>query len=185
MLRFFNFVVAISFLITIIGCSSIPDKDKSTPEPVPVKKTEPLLVQAIKAIKAYDMLEKDAENILFVDVRTVGEVERGVAKYLDANVPYLLLKRMENGEGFESVINSDFVYKIEERLEDKDLNKRSVIILICQIDIRSGMAAKALAKLGYKNVFSVSGGFSVWKQSNLPWTADMPIGPIGCDFDGL
>ncbi|MBI3521536.1 MAG: molybdopterin-synthase adenylyltransferase MoeB [Chloroflexi bacterium] len=53
----------------------------------------------------------------------------------------------------------------EERLPDK--NKTT--ILYCAGGVRSVMAADTLAKLGYRNVISLAGGFNRWKDSGFKW----------------
>ena len=53
----------------------------------------------------------------------------------------------------------------EERLPDK----RKTTILYCAGGVRSVMAADALARLGYTNVISMTGGFNRWKDSGFRW----------------
>jgi len=43
------------------------------------------------------------------------------------------------------------------------------IYLICASGNRSVLAAKSLLDLGYKNVYSVQGGFKAWKDQGLPF----------------
>jgi len=53
-------------------------------------------------------------------------------------------------------------------------DKNAPIALICRTGIRSGIVAKALAKAGYTNVYSVNGGMigsktgPGWKRTGLP-----------------
>jgi sulfur-carrier protein adenylyltransferase/sulfurtransferase len=54
----------------------------------------------------------------------------------------------------------------EDRLPDKDKST----VLYCAAGVRSAMAADTLAKLGYTNVISMTGGFNRWKDSGKPWT---------------
>src|SRR6184192_3942124 len=54
----------------------------------------------------------------------------------------------------------------EERLPDKS----KMTILYCAGGVRSAMAADTLAKLGYTDVISMTGGFNRWKDSGKPWT---------------
>jgi rhodanese-related sulfurtransferase len=53
---------------------------------------------------------------------------------------------------------------IEEVVPDKD----APIILYCGGGYRSALAADALQKMGYKNVFSMAGGWRAWNEANLP-----------------
>jgi adenylyltransferase/sulfurtransferase len=49
------------------------------------------------------------------------------------------------------------------------------IVLYCQTGLRSMLAAKALADLGYRNVVNLRGGFQKWAQSGLPVVKDRPL----------
>jgi molybdopterin/thiamine biosynthesis adenylyltransferase/rhodanese-related sulfurtransferase len=44
------------------------------------------------------------------------------------------------------------------------------IVISCQTGARSAFAARSLEELGYEDVTSLSGGFSGWKTSGLPWS---------------
>ena len=45
-------------------------------------------------------------------------------------------------------------------------NKESEIVLYCQGGFRSALAGESIQKMGYKNVFSMSGGYSDWIANN-------------------
>ena len=47
-------------------------------------------------------------------------------------------------------------------------NKESLIVLYCQGGYRSALAGENIQKMGYKNVLSMSGGFSDWMLNNFP-----------------
>lgn len=57
---------------------------------------------------------------------------------------------------------------IEFKIESAIPNKKQKIILLCQAGNRSLFAAYSLQECGYKNIFSMEGGFSNWKKNNLP-----------------
>ena len=46
--------------------------------------------------------------------------------------------------------------------------KDKPVILICASGMRSGMAAKMLAKAGYKSVYNFAGGMGSWSAAKLP-----------------
>ena len=46
-----------------------------------------------------------------------------------------------------------------------DLNKK--IILFCALGMRSALATKSLADMGFKNVAHVKGGFDALKENNF------------------
>jgi rhodanese-related sulfurtransferase len=49
-----------------------------------------------------------------------------------------------------------------EKLKDKTL------IMCCDSGTSSGVAARKLMQLGYKQVFNLRGGVAAWRQDNLP-----------------
>ena len=53
---------------------------------------------------------------------------------------------------------------IEAAIPDPD----APIVLYCGGGFRSALAADNLQRMGYKNVISMDGGFSGWKDSNYP-----------------
>ena len=68
--------------------------------------------------------------------------------------------------------NAAFVPKsyLEQWAEDRLPNKDTTTILYCAGGVRSVMAADTLAKLGYTNVISMTGGYNRWKDAGLPWS---------------
>jgi len=57
---------------------------------------------------------------------------------------------------------------IEKTIPDKDAE----IVLYCGGGFRSVLAAESLAKLGYKHVTSMAGGFRGWVEAGMPVTKD-------------
>lgn len=53
---------------------------------------------------------------------------------------------------------------IEGRVPDKDTE----LILYCGGGYRSALAAAALQKMGYRNVYSMAGGWRAWKEASAP-----------------
>ncbi len=58
---------------------------------------------------------------------------------------------------------------LELRVEDAIPDKRRTVLVMCGGGARSLFAAEAVMKLGYKDVRSVSGGFSRWKNDSQPF----------------
>jgi rhodanese-related sulfurtransferase len=156
MYRFCQRLVVFCLLTTITACST-PTKPPTQPEPG----------KSITATEAYELVNKDGKNILFIDVRTPAEVAQRMPKRADGNVPYILRKWNTNHTKFERVLNKNFVPGIEARLKKKGLDKQNTVILICSEGRRSTKAAKALAKIGYKNVYSIKNGIADW------WTEEL------------
>ena len=168
MLRLFQLFVISYLLIFLNGCTTsdeLPEKVvKKTEQP---KSTE--LELYLTSVEAYDLLDKDRQNTLFIDVRTQGEiVAEGMPNFADANIPYFLKQKEQ--DKVKMVINQDFVPAFEDRLKEKGLDKQSNIFLICRRGNRSAKAVNALAKLGYQKVYHVIDGTTGWKQNNLPFT---------------
>ena len=57
---------------------------------------------------------------------------------------------------------------IERDIESVAKNREMELILYCQGGFRSALAAESLKKMGYKNVYSMSGGFSIWAGNEFP-----------------
>jgi len=56
---------------------------------------------------------------------------------------------------------------IERDIETKIPNTTEELILYCGGGFRSALAADALQKMGYTNVWSMDGGFRGWKEAGL------------------
>lgn len=54
---------------------------------------------------------------------------------------------------------------IERDIEEKVPDKSTELILYCGGGYRSALAADALQRMGYSNVFSMAGGWKAWKES--------------------
>jgi rhodanese-related sulfurtransferase len=57
---------------------------------------------------------------------------------------------------------------IERDIENKIPDPESEIVLYCGGGFRSALAAENLQRMGYKNVISMDGGYSGWKNANYP-----------------
>tara|TARA_B100000029_G_C17501185_1_gene932704 strand:+ start:1113 stop:1484 length:372 start_codon:yes stop_codon:yes gene_type:complete len=110
-----------------------------------------LVEDALKDIPEVDVyqvqnkIEKDEEFNL-IDVREDSEWNLG-------RIP----KAIHMGKGI-----------IERDIESMIQNKEVELILYCQGGFRSALAAESLKKMGYKNVYSMSGGFSAWVVNEFP-----------------
>ena len=143
----------------------------------------------LSSAEAYDVASK--EKVLFLDVRTRAEVNfLGMPTVADANVPYMEIDNMYSWDEKKGVFklepNSGFVTEVQDRLKQKGLDQHSKIIVMCRSGDRSAKAADLLAKVGFKNVYSVVDGYegdvakdgdhkgqrvvNGWRNSNLPWT---------------
>ena len=57
---------------------------------------------------------------------------------------------------------------IERDIETVVPNKEDSIVLYCGGGFRSALAADSLQQMGYRNVVSMEGGFTAWREAALP-----------------
>ena len=57
---------------------------------------------------------------------------------------------------------------MERDIETRVPDTKTEIVLYCGGGFRSALAADNLQKMGYTNVWSMDGGFRVWKEAGLP-----------------
>ncbi|HEV2687081.1 MAG TPA: rhodanese-like domain-containing protein, partial [Bryobacteraceae bacterium] len=57
---------------------------------------------------------------------------------------------------------------LEREIESQIPRKDSKLVLYCHSGSRSALAADALMKMGYSNVFSLAGGITAYKSAGLP-----------------
>ncbi|RMG99607.1 MAG: molybdopterin-synthase adenylyltransferase MoeB [Deltaproteobacteria bacterium] len=90
---------------------------------------------------------------------------------LDANVPLRVIDVRERDEYEQGYVpGADWVPRgfLELRIEDLCPERDTEIVLYCAGGVRSLLAARNLAELGYTNVASMSGGFRAWKNAGHP-----------------
>jgi rhodanese-related sulfurtransferase len=141
----------------------------------------------LSAKDAYDVVTAERSKVLFVDIRTRGEVQFvGYASDIDGHVPFVEMSPFgewdAKGSRFKLEANSVFSASIEALLAKKGLTKTDKIILICRSGDRSKHAADLLADGGFTNVWNEIEGFegdlspegrrtvNGWKNAGLPWT---------------
>jgi rhodanese-related sulfurtransferase len=145
----------------------------------------------LSAVEAGILSDAIGDRMLFVDVRTRGElVFNGMATTVDAHVPILLdplNAQWDAGKGaYQLERNPDFVAAVDRRLAQKSLTRDDIIVLICQGGVRAASAADVLTKAGHSRVYSVVDGFegdpatdgpqkgqrivNGWRNAGLPWT---------------
>lgn len=168
-----QFLIVFFVFITLSACGGNPEVPSTTSTATPAVSTTDVpkekrtdLGLYLTSTETFKLLESEEERkkTLFIDVRTEEEYDNGTPTLVDDNVP--MYNRDENQK---YVANPDFLTDVADYLEGKGLNKESRIILICREGNRSSRAVNALAKEGYKNVYSVIDGTDGWKQNKLPW----------------
>lgn len=63
------------------------------------------------------------------------------------------------------------VAQIDTQIGQLDKNKARPVLVYCALGAHSGAAAEKLRKVGYAEVYPLSGGLNNWQGSNLPVTA--------------
>jgi len=145
----------------------------------------------LTATDASELVGENPAGVLFIDVRTRGELEfNGMPAQVDAHVPYLIeaqpLAWDEATSSFRFVVNPDFVAAVDRRLARKGLTREAVVVVICQGGVRAARATDALTAAGYGTVYTVVDGFegdpvaegpqkglrlvNGWRNAGLPWT---------------
>lgn len=88
----------------------------------------------------------DGKGVRFIDVREDNEWEAGHARGAE-----------HLGRGI-----------IERDIEVKVPDKEAEMILYCGGGYRSALATDSLQKMGYRNVYSMAGGWKAWVAAELP-----------------
>jgi len=181
-------------ILSTLFCLLISQSVLAAEKPANQKKQTTLNLY-LNAKEANDKVSKNKSNVLFIDVRTMAEVNfLGMPTIADANIPYVTFSA-DLGEAypwnskknsFKLKPNNDFTTAILDQLKAKKLDKTADIILICRSGSRSSKAANLLAQAGFKKVYTVIDGYegdkakkgpnkgkrvvNGWKNSGLPWT---------------
>src|SRR5215831_2877051 len=96
-------------------------------------------------------------------------VEETLARQKDANARLIDVRedrewQAGHAAGAEHLGKGIIERDIEARVPDKSTE----LILYCGGGYRSALAADALQKMGYTNVYSMAGGWKAWKESGAP-----------------
>ncbi len=148
---------------------------------------------------AYEMVSATPDKVLFIDVRTRGELQFiGMATLVDAHVPFLVETSPPQWDDANAtlrlVANTTFVDDVDQRLAQKGITRDDPVIVICQGGQRAARAANALTKAGYSKVYTTIDGFegdpvaegahkgerlvNGWRNAGLPWTAKLDRGKM-------
>jgi rhodanese-related sulfurtransferase len=136
---------------------------------------------------AYSVVTTDRSKVLFVDIRTRGEMQFvGAPTDIDGHVPFVEMNEFgewdDKAGRYKLEINGTFSASIDKLLAKKGLTKDARIILSCRSGDRSARAADIMAGNGYTNVFTQVEGFegdlspdgrrtvNGWKNAGLPWS---------------
>lgn len=106
----------------------------------------------IREVSAEDALKRQADGATLLDVREADEFAK------------------------DHAVNSQHLSKgmIEVKIEKQIPDTATEIICYCGGGNRSALVADNLQKMGYQNVYSLTGGFRAWKDAGLPTTTEPP-----------
>ena len=108
-------------------------------------------------------------------------VEQALRKVPEVDV-YQVKNRLDKGEHFMLIdVREDNEWNlgriptaihlgkgiIERDIESVFEDRSAELILYCQGGFRSALAAESLNKMGFQNVFSMSGGFGAWVENEF------------------
>ena len=159
----------------------------------------------LSAREAYELKTSRPDQVTFIDVRTRPEVHYiGIADQIDANVPYqfdttVWRTKSDGIHGyFRKKRNPDFEVAVENVLKSRGLDKTSPIIIMCTSGSRAPLAAYALHKAGFREVYTQVEGFegikaksgehkgkrlvAGWKHEGLPWSYDFVAAKMYFNF---
>ena len=174
-------MVLVVAMVFVFGCLSVGLCYVAAPKNAKKQTTLKLYTDAKGAYK----MVQDKKGIL-VDVRTPQELQfvgnTGIAK----NIPWEVWSNKwdDKKSKFKKPKNPNFVKEIKALYKPDQ-----TILLMCRSGHRSASAVNALAKDGYKKVYTVIDGFegdkakegpnkgqrvvNGWKNAKLPWTYKM------------
>ena len=142
----------------------------------------------------WNMVQKNADDILFVDVRDPVEIMFiGSTDAVDINIPFKIVDRTQfndDKEVFMMHSNPDFASDIEKALKAKGLSKDALIVTMCRSGSERGKpSAEYLLSQGFTNVKYIDHGFqgsaveqgpmkgfrimNGWQNAKLPWSPKM------------
>ena len=111
----------------------------------------------------------------------LGLVEQALSKVPEVDV-YQVKNRLDKSEQFVLIdVREDNEWNlgriptalhlgkgiIERDIESVVEDRSAELILYCQGGFRSALAAESLNKMGFQNVFSMSGGFGAWVENEF------------------
>ncbi len=110
---------------------------------------------SIREIDPAEAARLQADGAALIDVREQDEIAAGSPK-----------GALHMGRGF-----------LELRIEDAVPDLDQPVLTLCGGGTRSLFAAEDLQRLGYRNVYSVTGGFNRWKNDGLPFEIPRTLSP--------
>jgi rhodanese-related sulfurtransferase len=148
----------------------------------------------VTAKEIYQRIQRQEENLLFVDVRDPVEIMFvGFTDAVHVNVPYLLVDRNawdDQRSIYKTEQNPKFIAEIRAELNKRGLDDNAEIVTMCRSGSERGKpSAEFLRANGFPNARYVLNGFqgsaikegpqagfrllNGWQNSDLPWSPKM------------
>jgi len=145
-------LISLTALLSLVFNSCKQDKtadkqdDKTKIENNNTEKATATPTNTIEPLNAneFEKLLKEENDKLVLDVRTEFEYQIG---------------HLANAQNID-FYNADFIEKLNE------LDKNKPCFVYCQSGQRSDAAAKLMKESGFKTLFTLSGGFNMWKSGS-------------------
>ncbi|MCD4756926.1 MAG: hypothetical protein K8R39_01500 [Arcobacteraceae bacterium] len=161
-MKLFHTIIA-SFMVVAMATTL----SMAAPAPTNAKKQTPQGIY-LTAVEAYELVKKEGDKILFIDVRTPYEFQYvGSTPMVDKNIPIVLItltKWDEKKQRYVRTMNKNFVQEVEAAMKAKGLTKKDKIVFMCRSGKRSIYTSKLMAKEGYMNVATIVDGFEGGKD---------------------
>lgn len=115
-------------------------------------------VQEISAVQLHDILHEENSPAVLIDIREVAETDAGTI------VNAVLIPRGI----LEMKLSSE--ESLKQRFSTLEILAEQAVYLLCRSGARSVLSAVSLQQMGFKNVYSVAGGFLAWQAAGFECT---------------
>ncbi|MBI2999743.1 MAG: ThiF family adenylyltransferase, partial [Deltaproteobacteria bacterium] len=119
------------------------------------------------------LMDEARKEIREVTVQDAKELLENNGKFVLLDVREKDEYREGHLEGAVSLPRGFLEIKVEATVPEKS----TPIIAYCAGGVRSLLAAKALREMGYREVVSMSGGYTAWKTAGYKWVQDYQFTP--------
>jgi rhodanese-related sulfurtransferase len=131
-------LASLSLSLILTACSQTPSNQHQ-----PGLQSQPTIVLVSPA--QFDSLHKSLPNAVILDVRTPGEVKKGII----------------TGATTLDLFRDDFEATL------KQMDKTKPYLVYCGIGGRSAEAAELMQRLGFTQIYDLDGGITRWKKEGF------------------
>ncbi len=142
MKKMINVSLALLFVVTITSCGNSQSKKSSENASAAVQAK----TQIAKNVGTDEFQQKMKGDVQLIDVRTPEEVAAGA---IEGSTPIDFY-----GQNFQQNLEK--------------LDKEKPVLVYCAVGGRSGQAMQLMKKMGFKEIYNLSGGIRAWKAEGKP-----------------